>query len=61
VILSKKKRFCPKKGIDLGDDKVKNWLVSLTISTLFGFFVTLPIQVKNKDCSFSQRSLKYFA
>ncbi len=30
----------------MGDDKVKNWLVSVTISTLFGFFVTLPIQVK---------------
>jgi len=36
------------KGIDIGDDRVKNWLVSLTISTLFGFLVTLPIQV-NKE------------
>jgi len=33
------------KGIDIGDDRVKNWLVSLTISTLFGLLVTLPIQV----------------
>jgi hypothetical protein len=36
------------KGIDIGDDRVKNWLVSLIISTLFGFFVTLPIQVFQK-------------
>ena len=40
------------KGIDIGDDRVKNWLVSLTISSLFGFLVTLPIQVilKNICC-----------
>jgi hypothetical protein len=36
------------KGIDIGDDRVKNWLVSLTISTLFGLLVTLPIQVNIK-------------
>jgi hypothetical protein len=29
----------------MGDDRVKNWLTSLIISILFGFFVTLPIQV----------------
>jgi len=29
----------------MDDDRVKNWLTSLIISTLFGFFVTLPIQV----------------
>jgi hypothetical protein len=34
------------KGIDIGDDRVKKWLVSLAISTLFGLLVTLPIQVK---------------
>ncbi len=33
------------KGMDIGDDRVKNWFVSLTISTLFGLLVTLPIQV----------------
>jgi hypothetical protein len=33
------------KGIDIGDDQVKNWFVSFTISTLFGLLVTLPIQV----------------
>ena len=33
------------KGIDLGDDRVKNWLASLIISSLFGFFITIPIQV----------------
>ena len=38
------------KGIDIGDDRVKNWLVSLTISTLFGFFITLPAQVIRKIC-----------
>jgi hypothetical protein len=39
------------KGIAIGDDRVKNWLVSLIISSLFGFFVILPIQVfvKNID------------
>jgi hypothetical protein len=38
------------KGIDIGDDRVKNWLVSLAISTLFGFFITLPAQVIRKIC-----------
>jgi hypothetical protein len=33
----------------MGDERVKNWLVSLTISTLFGFLVTLPIQVIKKN------------
>jgi hypothetical protein len=33
------------KGIDLGDDRVNNWLASLIISSLFGFFITIPIQV----------------
>ena len=33
------------KGIDLGDDSVKNWLASLIISSLFGCFITIPIQV----------------
>jgi hypothetical protein len=33
------------KGIDLGDDRVKNWLASLIISSLFGCFITIPIQV----------------
>jgi len=36
------------KGIEIVDDRVKNWLVSLTISTLFGFLVTLPIQVNTE-------------
>ena len=39
--------FVTFKGIDIGDDNAKSWLVSLIISTLFGIFVTLPIQVKN--------------
>jgi hypothetical protein len=30
----------------MGDKKVQNWLVSLFMSTVFGMFVTLPIQVK---------------
>ena len=36
------------KGIDMGDENVQNWLVSLIISTLFGMFITLPIQVRKK-------------
>ena len=30
----------------MGDNKVKNWLASLCISTFFGMFLTLPIEVK---------------
>jgi hypothetical protein len=33
----------------MGDDRVKNWLASLIISTLFEFFVTLPIQVIKRN------------
>jgi hypothetical protein len=39
--------FVTFKGIDIGDDNAKSWLVSFIISTFFGIFVTLPIQVKN--------------
>jgi hypothetical protein len=30
----------------MGDNKVKNWLAALFISTFFGMFLTLPIEVK---------------
>jgi hypothetical protein len=30
----------------MGDNEVKNWLAALFISTFFGMFFTLPIEVK---------------
>jgi len=29
----------------MGDEKVRNWLTSFVLSTIFGLFVTMPIQV----------------
>ena len=34
-----------RKGVELGDEQVKHWLVSLIITILTGIFVTQPFQV----------------
>ena len=34
------------KGLDLGNDKVKYWLISMLISFLVDLFVTMPFLVK---------------
>ena len=33
------------KGIEFGDEKVRNWLISLIISFLTGILVTQPLKV----------------
>jgi len=35
------------KGLELGNDTVQNWLVSLGISFLTDFFIAMPILVRN--------------
>ena len=41
-------KFFLRKGIELGDREVRNWLISLIITILTGIFVTQPFQVRNK-------------
>ena len=34
-----------KLGIEFGDEKARNWLVTLLISLFVGIFLTQPLQV----------------
>jgi hypothetical protein len=36
------------KGVELGDQEVRNWLISLIITILTGIFITQPFQVRFK-------------
>jgi len=38
-----------KLGIEFGDDKVRNWLISLLISIFISVFVTQPLQVRKPE------------